>query len=605
MRPISIMKESSFKYIPTVLFTCIIVYAWIVLAVMNGDLLFTIQNFSPWLGTHDYFVQNVSHPGGLREWIGDWLTQLFYYPWLGAGVLVLFWVISASLLIKSCRLTDGFKLLSLIPVIALLTSITQLGYWVFCLKTPSYWFGSTVGLFFVSLVSFLYSRSGKVVRWIVLALWILFGFPALGWIATIGILFLLLLTPFRSSWKEWTVNILSVIVPMMAVLSYYSHSESVHWRDSLLLYGFPHVAIPEASSQLLEVAPIVMVISLLLLPVLGRMRTGEKADQIALLVSTLLLAVSLYCSNMLNYRNANFHAELSMMRAMEDGRWDDLLQTMRQSDRKPTREMVMMKDVALAQKGRLAEEAFKYDVRGVRPAMVVNLPIHMAHSAAPLMYYWLGLPNYAYMWSMENSIEYGLSPYWLKLFYRSAVVNGEEELARKYKKLLHTTLFYNDYEVSEEELNAVRRYVNKENKLDNDGGFSEGFIMTYLCKLQYDDAEAQEIALHYAMLMRQPETFAIGLDHYTELVGADKPLPVHYQEALLLFAANQTNNDEEILSSLPIAKEVRASFEQYRATVAMTLQQPLPPEVMGDRVYARFGHTYWWYYDFYTNNKTY
>lgn len=599
------MLSKSTKYLAHFLFLCMLCYAWVILVVFNGDLLYTAQDFSPWLGTEGYFMQAISHPGGLREWAGDWLTQLFYYPWLGGSVMVLMWTLSAVLLSKACRLQHGYSLLALIPVAALLTSMTQMGYWIFCLKTPSYWFGSTVGFLAISLAAFAYSRLGHVGRCILLCLWVGCGFPLLGWMATLGFGVLLLLTPLRQSWQRWGGLLGPALVAGMIVLSIYSNSMDVHWRQSLLLYGFPHVAIPEASSQLLEVAPTVFSISLLAMPLISRMQRWLVMQRLGLMLSALLLATALFFANMLHYRNVNFHTELSMLRAMDEGRWDDLLLTMKQIEGKPTREMVMMKDVALAQKGRLAEEAFRYDIRGTRPVMNSTLPIHMAHSAAPTMYYWLGLPNYTYMWSMENSIEYGLSPHWLRLFYRCAVVNGEQELAKKYKRLLSSTLFHQDLEVSEEECQAVRRFISNHNELTNDEGFSEIFLMNRLCNEQYAEAEAQEIALHYALLMRQPDKFAAGLDHYVELIGQDKPLPVHYQEALLLFAANLSENAKDVMDSLPVSDEVRKSFELYRNAAGMTLQQIPSAEKAGEKLYSRFGHTYWWYYDFYTNNKTY
>ena len=578
---------------------------WYVLVIANGDLLYTIQDFSPWLGTTQYFLDALRHPGGLREWAGDWFTQLFYYPWLGGSIMLLMWVITALSLVRACRLKHGFELLSLVPVLALLAGITQLGYWVFCLKTVSYWFGPTLGALCIGLFALSYSRANHVARCILLAAWGALAIPALGWYGTLGLLVGLLLTPMRQTWKEWGQLLSPAFIALISVMYCYANSAGTQINQPLLWYGFPKIIIPEASAPLLEVAPWVMTVAMLVLPLVRHLQHSVFALRAALPVSILVLVVALGAANMLNYRNSNFHAELKMLRAMNEGRWDDLLLVMRNLDRKPTREMVMMKDVALAQKGQLATQAFNYDVRGVRPAMNVALPIHMAHSAGPVIYYWLGMPNYAYMWAMENKVEYGLSPYWLRLFYRCAVVNGEENLARKYKALLETTLFHNELEVSAEEIDAIRSLAVNRNELTNDGGYSESFLMSSLCKNIYDTPKAQEIALHYALLMRQPELFAMGLDIYVSMVGNDKPLPVTYQEALLLFVANQTQNDHEVMASLPVSEDVRRRFDLYRAAVQQTLQLSLSAERAGEQLYSRYGQTYWWYYDLYTNNKTY
>lgn len=168
------MKYLQLKYLTNLLFACVLCYAWFVLVVGNGDLLYTIQDFSPWLGTGDYLMQMVSHPGGLREWVGDWLTQLFFYPWLGGTVMVMMWAVSAWLMARACRLQHGYELLSLIPVLALMTGITQLGYWVFCLKTASYWFGPTVGFLCIALFAYLFAQAGKKGRAVILSVWVSF-----------------------------------------------------------------------------------------------------------------------------------------------------------------------------------------------------------------------------------------------------------------------------------------------------------------------------------------------------------------------------------------------------------------------------------------------
>jgi len=82
----------------------VLCYAWFVLVIQHGELLYAIQDFSPWLGTSDYLHQYIGHPGGLREWAGDYLTQLFYYPWLGASVMILCWALSVWSLLKANRL---------------------------------------------------------------------------------------------------------------------------------------------------------------------------------------------------------------------------------------------------------------------------------------------------------------------------------------------------------------------------------------------------------------------------------------------------------------------------------------------------------------------
>lgn len=513
------------------IFFCVAVfcYAWLVIVVQHGEVLYAIQDFSPWLGTAEFLSQCASHPGGLREWAGYFLTQLFYLPWLGGSAMVGCWTISAWLLTKANRLEGWWQTLSLIPVVALLASMTDLGYWIFCLKARSYWFGPTLGLLAVSLVQYLYSRCGERGRLLSLTLMILVGYPVLGWYATLGVIAMLLCSPWRRPKAAWLKLICASMAALIAVTAFYFQSPYIRWREDTLLYGFHHLINPEASSLVLEMPFWIMALAVVLMPLLARVQQSRSLRWLPLT----LVALSLAGSNMINYRNANFHAECRMLRAMDEARWDDVLKEVREA-KKPTREMVIMKDVALAQQGRLGDEAFDYPVRGVRPMMNIDLPIHMAHSAAPLFYYWLGIPNYAFVWSMENYIEYGMSPFYLRMMYRCMLANGELEAAQKYKTLLETTLFYSDYEVTEQEVQAVRRFMTGHDQLTNDRGYSEKYLLERLSQESYDTAEAQQIAVHFAILARSQSLFDKALARYQELVQADpaatKTLPKYFNQ---------------------------------------------------------------------------
>lgn len=514
------MKQIKNLNISSILCVAVLCYAWGVLCLQKADYLYQVQNFSPWLGTRDYLLQFAGQPGGLREWVGHWLTQFFYYPWLGASILVACWGVSAWLFIKANRLEGWWKTLSLIPAVALLTSVIDLGYWLFCLKTRSYWFGPTLGLLAVSLVQYFYSRSGEHGRLLSLVLMILVGYPLLGWFAPLGVVAMLLCSPWRRPRAAWLKLICATGAACIAVMTFYYQSPAVRWREESILYGFPRMTSPEASSLLLEMPFWVMAVSVVLMPLLSRLQKVRNLSWLPLLLSVLALAAG----NMLNYRNANFHTELRMLRALDEGRFEEVLKEIRQA-KKPTRQMVISKDVALAQQGQLGEAAFDYPVGGSRPQMNIDLPIHMAHSAAPLFYYWFGVPNYAFMWCMENNIEFGLSPFYLRLMYRCMKVNGEAEAAAKYKALLQTTLFYADYEVSDEEIQKVRRFMTGHDQLTNDRGFSEVYLLERLSQETYDTPEAQQIAVHFAILARSQACFDQALTRYQQLLEAQSSAP--------------------------------------------------------------------------------
>lgn len=45
------------------------------------------EQFQMFLFTSGYFVERASHPGGVADYLGNFLTQFYYYSWAGAAVL--------------------------------------------------------------------------------------------------------------------------------------------------------------------------------------------------------------------------------------------------------------------------------------------------------------------------------------------------------------------------------------------------------------------------------------------------------------------------------------------------------------------------------------
>lgn len=116
------------------------------LQLRNDDVLFMAQLYSFFMSGTQFFGDCMSRPGGLLEWGGRWFTQLFYVPWLGSIVLTLLWVAIFLALKKAYSVANALSPLLLVPLIALLVSDIDLGYWMYYLKQPGYYFRETLGV---------------------------------------------------------------------------------------------------------------------------------------------------------------------------------------------------------------------------------------------------------------------------------------------------------------------------------------------------------------------------------------------------------------------------------------------------------------------------
>ena len=90
----------------------------------------------------------MAYPGGLASWLGCYLTQFFYYPWLGTTILCTLWLVISLLVVWIYRLRGPWTLLALLLPLALLACFTQTGYWIYFQKLQGHLFVPTVGVLF-------------------------------------------------------------------------------------------------------------------------------------------------------------------------------------------------------------------------------------------------------------------------------------------------------------------------------------------------------------------------------------------------------------------------------------------------------------------------
>lgn len=75
------------------------------------------EQYQLFLWTSDYFVERVSLPGGLADWLGEFIVQFYYVEWLGALLLALLYVALQRLTAR--LLPPKWGVLSLVPVLML------------------------------------------------------------------------------------------------------------------------------------------------------------------------------------------------------------------------------------------------------------------------------------------------------------------------------------------------------------------------------------------------------------------------------------------------------------------------------------------------------
>lgn len=129
----------------------LLVVAGFKLVTKESELLWRAQELNLWLPTGLYWKTLMQYPGGGASWLGTFLTQFFYYPWLGTAILITLWFVICLLAAWIYRLRGPWVwLTSLIPL-ALMACFVQTGYWVYYQKLQGHLFVPTVGVLFALL----------------------------------------------------------------------------------------------------------------------------------------------------------------------------------------------------------------------------------------------------------------------------------------------------------------------------------------------------------------------------------------------------------------------------------------------------------------------
>lgn len=146
------------------------------LVVLNSEVLFEAQEQGYWQPGREFWDACLLEEGGVFSWLGAYLTQYFYYPALGASLLITFWVVIYVLLYKALGLNWKWGWIALCPPLLLLWAETSLGYAIYAQVVRDWWFTPTLFVLVMSVIALIgvglpkYFRQGWVVLVVLVAL---------------------------------------------------------------------------------------------------------------------------------------------------------------------------------------------------------------------------------------------------------------------------------------------------------------------------------------------------------------------------------------------------------------------------------------------------
>ena len=554
---------------------------------INQEVLYTAHDRSEFVFGTPFFHTLMSKPFGLMRYVGAWLTQLFCEPVVGAGVLVAIWILIFFVGTKAFRLQGSASALMLLPVACLLTSVVDLGYWIYISTIRGYWFSQSVGYLLMLLL--LWTARSTPRKWHLV--WYLVGFcvyPLLGWFALLFILCLALVE--KPTWRECLGVVLLFFTASIWHTQYYSNLRF----DDVVLAGLPRFETPSDASPQLSIPFWVLGTVSVLIPVCGKYLSKS-------FVPILCAVAGIIFTWSFMFQDKNYINEMRMVRYAFDDNWKEVLH-IAEENKELTSTMVFLKNLALmnatpqsgqgvGNKNALLDRSYKLGNDAVDINNPDTLHVTLLDIASPLVYYNYGMINEAIRLSFENAIQAGFSPFYLKMLSRCALAKGDKQLVERYTTILHHRPFYGDWQpapVTAKIMELQKCYPDEITGVEN----SDSYIVNSISYWYESDSKvASEQALFYAMMRCDSRRFWPALRKYVKL-HMEEEFPLHAMEAYILY---MDKAPEEKRMMLPVEQSVYERYKQFWATLERKAKPGMAIETIGEEMRKDFGDTYWWY----------
>ena len=551
------------------------------LLVCESHLLWKVQEMNLFLQTSLFFKEQMVVPAGMLTYIGTWFTQLFYYPWLGVTVLCGWWLLLLFLLKQTFAVPARWASLLLIPVVLLLLTDVDLGYWIYFLKLRGHFFLTTIAA--ASVVALLWGFRSLPDQYGLRAIWLLLtcvvGYPLIGIYGLAATLLMGIwswrLVPRGRAAIYTVMAILATIAVPLLCYRYVYHEINL---ANIYYAGLPLFFITERYAEyyipyyLLALFMVVMVC----LAKGGKEGKGVKEGKggkawMPWAVQAVVLVVVTWGVVHFWYKDENFRHEVKMQHLIAQTDWEGVVQEAATQQDEPTRAIVMMRNLALSRLGCQGDVMYEYP-NGSK-AYNTPTPIRQMLVNGTLIYYQYGMLNYCNRLCTEMGVEFGWRAEHLKYMTRCALLNGEKEVARKYINILKHTMFFDEWATKAEqllndpkliaqdpEMEPITHMMHYTNVAGGDDGFVERFLMSQLAKSDYTkDPVFQEQSLLASLWVKDPTIFWHHFKNYITL-HPNGPIPTVYQEAAYLFGMIEGRPD---LDKMPFSPGIKESFDKF------------------------------------------
>lgn len=587
---------------------------WVVLTFFSYEFILKVEERSLFIFDSFWLKDFLFKPSGILTGISLFFTQFLHIPWLGALIWALLLTASAELTRKVYDIPVSLAALTYIPAAIFVTYNMSLGYLVYVMNLPGYFFMPVLGYLWALLTVTVMRKAEKAtVSLIIFTIWGFAGYYIAGFYSMAGIVAacvdialsdrirLCRLLPIAGA-------AVSIMLAPIAFAGATTYNMSLGW-----IIGMPEPDYGLTASRMQ--LPLILAMSCLILAPIMKHMSKTPGKKITVIIQSAVLAAVIAVPSALWYRDDNFKAELGMIRSVNNMEWEkavdilDRLQTKHEKDYswQPTRVLVLLKDLALIKTGQDGDRIYGFDNGCQRQKTDYDVP--MSFQIGKILHLNYGIPGICNRWCGEESVLFGWNYLTIKYYAMIAIVLNDTELAKKYLDKLEHTLFYRKWAKEQLKILGDRDLVAKtspydtiiplmcyDDKVLSDVEGSEMFLINHFNSPVPENSTPlyDRVALFYAMDSKQAPLFWTRFFLYLDSNNPSK-IDRYYQEAAYLFS---NLDHKEMLEALPFDEKTKSLYKAFMQHASRVGMKSL--EEARKAFPANLRHTYYFYF-YYVN----
>lgn len=540
----------------------------------------------------NYFIETISKPGGIADYIARFFTQFFLFPWLGAVITATFISLIQQVF---CKIINTLvKTSSTVIIISFFPSVVLTVF--LCDENAMLCFPIALLLSLCAVWGYL-SIKQNVFRF----LWGIVMLPILFWfVGSVAVIFFVLSFLFEVikhksylSVFKWLAFFIFFLLFFIGIL--YASQLFTSYPLSRIIYGINYYRYP----VLMPLIKNIIVLLIILIPAVSvlfdKFLHGKPKAWTAVVLAVLLFGGGSYkIASSLDLGKEEVFAYNYMVRMYK---WKKVVEKAKKQS--PVSSMAMAcVNLALAETGQLGDKMFSFPQYDKRESL---LPSYKRDMITPMLageiYYHIGMINTAHRFAfeaMESTPDYQKSACCYKRIIEINIIDGNYKMARKYINILEKTLFYRKWAKQTKKLlfndDLVAKHpeygVLRKNRIDEDFFFNndkQDIMLAFLLKKNSRNRIAYEYLIALKLLERDLTSF---MKFYK--LGNDIPyfsIPVHIQEALAALWALKHKD----YKNMPW--DINTEVVQKMKTFVTKYNLVNDKKKLADE----FGETYWYY----------